>query len=338
MTKSLVPFHLASLAAVSTVAVLLLVPPASAQQMPPSQPSGQETRSTQTGLPGDIRAVEQARESVDKAQPTQMQQAAEQARQALQGLERSLSQVKDQAGQLGPEAMRSIESAKSALAQPTPVKATVSQALQAVVQDARRIQQQMTQTGTGAQTGQQASGAQIGVQQRAAQVEVQQKAPTVTVQQPPPQVTVQQPKPQVTVEPAKPQVTVQQQGEPKVNIQGTQEHSGQSSRQSSQAASSTSSTPSAATTSDSSSLASLGRGIVGKEIYGTENADIGEVEDVVMQGAQVQSVLVDVGGFLGIGAKRVAIPIDQLRMQGDRIVTSMTRDQVRDLPEHTANR
>ncbi len=80
----------------------------------------------------------------------------------------------------------------------------------------------------------------------------------------------------------------------------------------------------------------MGRGLVGKDVYGSNNSSIGDVEDVVMQNSQVQSVLVDVGGFLGIGARRVAIPISSLSMQGDRLVTSMTEAQVRNLPEHRA--
>jgi hypothetical protein len=34
----------------------------------------------------------------------------------------------------------------------------------------------------------------------------------------------------------------------------------------------------------------------------------------------------------------VALPIDQLRMQGDRLLTSMTEAQVRQLPEHKSQR
>ncbi|MGE3915836.1 MAG: PRC-barrel domain-containing protein [Hyphomicrobiaceae bacterium] len=383
MVTTFVRRHSRSLGAVSAAALLALVPvAASAQQMPSSQ-SGQQTQATQpqAGLSGHIAAVEQARQSIDNSQPTQMQTASKQALDAVRALETSLSQLKDRAGQAVQAAMQRIESAKNALDRPQPVKATASQALAGVVEDARRVEQQVAQNGT---TG--GSGTRVGVEQRSAQVQVQQKAPnvtvqqpqpkvtvqqpqptvtvqqpqpTVTVQQPQPQVTVQQPRPQVTVEQAKPevnvqqqgqpQVTVQRQGQPQVDVQRPQDQTAQSR----ETATSTDRTPTGSSTNAAGStqqpatvatpgttagagsqVAVLGRSIVGKEIYGADNGDIGEVENVVMQGTQVRSVLVDVGGFLGIGERRVSIPVDQLRMEGDRVVTSMTKEQVRNLPEY----
>jgi hypothetical protein len=38
--------------------------------------------------------------------------------------------------------------------------------------------------------------------------------------------------------------------------------------------------------------------------------------------------LVGVGGFLGIGERSVAIPLDQIQMQGDRLTTSVTRESL----------
>jgi len=48
----------------------------------------------------------------------------------------------------------------------------------------------------------------------------------------------------------------------------------------------------------------------------------------------VDAVLVDVGGFLGLGKHRVAIPLQQLQVGGDRIVSTMTEEQTRNLPEY----
>ncbi len=48
---------------------------------------------------------------------------------------------------------------------------------------------------------------------------------------------------------------------------------------------------------------------------------------------KIQAVEIDVGGFLGIGARKVAIPADQLQLKGDRITaSSLTADQIRNLP------
>ena len=47
----------------------------------------------------------------------------------------------------------------------------------------------------------------------------------------------------------------------------------------------------------------------------------------------------DVGGFLGIGAKPVALPVSQLDFMRDEdgevhATTTLTKDQVKALPEH----
>ena len=50
-------------------------------------------------------------------------------------------------------------------------------------------------------------------------------------------------------------------------------------------------------------------------------------------------VVVDVGGFLGIGAKPVAVPLSELEFMRDEdgdvhAVTNWTKDQLKDMPEH----
>lgn len=46
--------------------------------------------------------------------------------------------------------------------------------------------------------------------------------------------------------------------------------------------------------------------------------DVGEISDLVLnQDGQVQAVLVDIGGFLGLGERTVAVSMDQLRVIRD---------------------
>ena len=65
--------------------------------------------------------------------------------------------------------------------------------------------------------------------------------------------------------------------------------------------------------------------------------EIGDAEDVLLgRDGRVAGVLVDVGGFLGIGDKEVLLPLDDIRLvpMDDEdlvIVTRMTREQ---LEEH----
>jgi sporulation protein YlmC with PRC-barrel domain len=76
-----------------------------------------------------------------------------------------------------------------------------------------------------------------------------------------------------------------------------------------------------------SGLAAMGRSVVGKSIYGQDGEEIAEIEDIVVANGQVQAVLVDVGGFLGFGAKRVALALTDLELRGDRIVAPKLTEQ-----------
>ena len=73
-------------------------------------------------------------------------------------------------------------------------------------------------------------------------------------------------------------------------------------------------------------------------VYGADDETIGTVSHVHGMGSATQ-VIVDVGGFLGIGAKSVALTTNQLTFMRDgdgdvHATTSWTREQVKDLPEH----
>ncbi|GGE53894.1 hypothetical protein GCM10007276_33720 [Agaricicola taiwanensis] len=57
----------------------------------------------------------------------------------------------------------------------------------------------------------------------------------------------------------------------------------------------------------------LGSNLMDADIRGANGEEIGEVEDVLLdREGRVIGVAVEVGGFLGMGEKEVAIPVDQL--------------------------
>lgn len=60
----------------------------------------------------------------------------------------------------------------------------------------------------------------------------------------------------------------------------------------------------------------------GATIYGPEDEKIGSVAHAHGTGAAAQ-VVIDVGGFLGIGAKPVAVPVADLDLCATRRTTSM---------------
>ena len=73
-------------------------------------------------------------------------------------------------------------------------------------------------------------------------------------------------------------------------------------------------------------------------VYGADDEKIGTVADVHGMGAATQ-VIVDVGGFLGIGAKPVAMTTSQLDFMRDEdgdvhATTSWSKEQIKALPEH----
>lgn len=78
--------------------------------------------------------------------------------------------------------------------------------------------------------------------------------------------------------------------------------------------------------------------VEGANVYGPDDGHIGDVSHFHGTGPTAQ-VVVDVGGFLGIGAKPVALPVSSLNFMRDEnakihATTSMTKDQLKDLPEH----
>jgi ribosomal 30S subunit maturation factor RimM len=76
----------------------------------------------------------------------------------------------------------------------------------------------------------------------------------------------------------------------------------------------------------------------GATIYGADDHKVGKVSHLHGVGSASQ-VVVDVGGFLGLGAKPVAVPLSQLEFMRDEhgdvhAVTAWTKDQLEQMPEH----
>jgi sporulation protein YlmC with PRC-barrel domain len=76
--------------------------------------------------------------------------------------------------------------------------------------------------------------------------------------------------------------------------------------------------------------------LLDRDVYTTDNVEIGEVEDVVLDPAQgrIVSVVIEIERHLGLTERHIAVPLDRLRLTpGQRRVTiAMTRDEVRAVP------
>ncbi|WP_442582254.1 PRC-barrel domain-containing protein [Mesorhizobium sp. ASY16-5R] len=74
--------------------------------------------------------------------------------------------------------------------------------------------------------------------------------------------------------------------------------------------------------------------LVGTTVYGANDANLGEIGDVVLtQDGKVDAVIIDVGGFLGIGEKEVAVGMDKLAFMTDKdgkkyLYTTFTKEQL----------
>ncbi|MBO0144055.1 PRC-barrel domain-containing protein [Agrobacterium sp. Ap1] len=76
----------------------------------------------------------------------------------------------------------------------------------------------------------------------------------------------------------------------------------------------------------------------GATIYGADDHKVGKVDHIHGTGPG-SSAVIDVGGFLGIGAKPVAVPLTDLQFMRDQdgdvhAVTAWTKDQLKEMPEH----
>lgn len=80
--------------------------------------------------------------------------------------------------------------------------------------------------------------------------------------------------------------------------------------------------------------------IMGATVYGSNDESVGDIDDVIVgQNGDVRAVIIDVGGFLGIGEKPVAVEYDTLNIQKDangetRYSINATENQLEDAPEY----
>ncbi len=78
----------------------------------------------------------------------------------------------------------------------------------------------------------------------------------------------------------------------------------------------------------------------GTTVYGADDVKVGEIGDAVLSpDGQVDAVIIDVGGFLGIGSKPVAVGMDTFRVMADKdgkkyLYTEFTKEQLEAHPAY----
>jgi hypothetical protein len=81
-------------------------------------------------------------------------------------------------------------------------------------------------------------------------------------------------------------------------------------------------------------------GILGREVLSAANENMGRIVDVLVdRGGQVRAAIIDFGGFLGVGSRKIAVDWNALHFPAPtksdaKIALELTRDQVKAAPEY----
>ena len=77
------------------------------------------------------------------------------------------------------------------------------------------------------------------------------------------------------------------------------------------------------------------RQVLGKTVFNDGGDGIGKVDDIIVAPDKAVSyAIIGVGGFLGVGRHDVAIPVSQIKQQGDGkfVLAGATKDAIKAMP------
>lgn len=81
-------------------------------------------------------------------------------------------------------------------------------------------------------------------------------------------------------------------------------------------------------------------GILGREVVSAADENMGRIVDVLVdRSGQVRAAIIDFGGFLGVGSRKIAVDWNALHFPAPgtsnaKIALELTRDQVKAAPEY----
>jgi hypothetical protein len=81
-------------------------------------------------------------------------------------------------------------------------------------------------------------------------------------------------------------------------------------------------------------------GVLGRDVRSTTGEDMGRIVDVIVDRAgQVRAAVIDFGGFLGVGSRKIVVDWNALHFgkianKGESITLELTKDQVKAAPEN----
>ncbi len=80
--------------------------------------------------------------------------------------------------------------------------------------------------------------------------------------------------------------------------------------------------------------------MIGSGVYDVQNRNIGKVSDLVLnkisdlvlnKNGTVDAVVLDVGSFLGVGGKYVAVPLTDIKTDNNRLTLDRTKEQLQQM-------
>jgi hypothetical protein len=81
-------------------------------------------------------------------------------------------------------------------------------------------------------------------------------------------------------------------------------------------------------------------GVLGRDVRSTTDEDMGHIVDVIVDRAgMVRAAVIDFGGFLGVGSRRIVVDWNALHFgrianKSDSITLELTKEQVSEAPEY----
>jgi sporulation protein YlmC with PRC-barrel domain len=75
--------------------------------------------------------------------------------------------------------------------------------------------------------------------------------------------------------------------------------------------------------------------MIGSAVYDVQNRDIGKVADVILnKDGKVDAIVVDVGSFLGMGGKDVAVLPSDIKSDNNRLTLDRTKEQLQQMASY----
>jgi hypothetical protein len=81
-------------------------------------------------------------------------------------------------------------------------------------------------------------------------------------------------------------------------------------------------------------------GVLGRDVRSAANEDMGHIVDVIVdRSGAVRAAVIDFGGFLGVGSRKIVVDWNALRFgrvadKSDSVTLELTKDQVKAAPEY----